>query len=319
MKPLAPISLDLDNKWSYLMTYGDPAWRDYPSFLELVVPRVLDLLDERGTKITFFVVGRDAAMPQHRDVLAEIARRGHRIGNHSHDHNPWLHSYSDADLKDEIDRSDAAIRSATGATPIGFRAPGYSVSASVLRLLAANGYRYDASVFPNILNPLSRAYYFAKSNLSDEEKQQRKALFGNLSSALRPNRAHLLEVDEATTIIEVPVTTFPLVRTPIHMSYVGYLAGKARWLASTYFRLGLLSCRSTRNPPSMLLHGTDFLGADDEKDMSFFPGMQLASGVKVELAHHFLDLLESHYELVPIETFVDSVELSKSYTPDYAR
>ena len=45
-KPIASLSLDLDNKWSYLKTHGDEGWDQYPSYLDVVVPRFLDILDE---------------------------------------------------------------------------------------------------------------------------------------------------------------------------------------------------------------------------------------------------------------------------------
>ena len=56
-KPIGSISLDLDNKWSYMKTHGDAGWEEFPSFLDLVVPRILDFLQEHSQKITFFVVG----------------------------------------------------------------------------------------------------------------------------------------------------------------------------------------------------------------------------------------------------------------------
>ena len=65
----APLSLDLDNKWSYLKTHGDESWQAFPSYLETIVPRALAVLEERGLLITWFIVGKDAAMPEHRDVL----------------------------------------------------------------------------------------------------------------------------------------------------------------------------------------------------------------------------------------------------------
>ena len=43
----ASLSLDLDDEWSYLRTRGDPAWREYPSHLAQVVPRILEFLDNR--------------------------------------------------------------------------------------------------------------------------------------------------------------------------------------------------------------------------------------------------------------------------------
>ena len=41
-KPLASLSLDLDNKWSYMKTHGDAGWEAFPSYLDIVVPRVLE-------------------------------------------------------------------------------------------------------------------------------------------------------------------------------------------------------------------------------------------------------------------------------------
>ena len=92
-KPLASLSLDLDNLWSYMKTHGDPGWEDLPSYLDLVVPRVLDFLKERGLCITFFIVGQDAALERNRDALAAIVRAGHEVGNHSFAHEPWIHLY----------------------------------------------------------------------------------------------------------------------------------------------------------------------------------------------------------------------------------
>ena len=76
-RPIASLSLDLDNLWSYLKVHGDPSWASRPSYLEAFLPRALDVFDALGLRITFFIVGADAAMPSHRDLLWEIVRRGH--------------------------------------------------------------------------------------------------------------------------------------------------------------------------------------------------------------------------------------------------
>ena len=44
--------------------------------------RILDLLDEHGHKATFFIIGKHGE--KQRALLAEIARRGHALGNHSY-------------------------------------------------------------------------------------------------------------------------------------------------------------------------------------------------------------------------------------------
>src|SRR5208283_1417613 len=89
VKPYAGLSLDLDNEWSYLKTHGDASWQEYPSFLHLVMPRILSTLADFDLKITFFVVGRDAEVEKNREIFASIVNGGHEIGNHSHDHEPW--------------------------------------------------------------------------------------------------------------------------------------------------------------------------------------------------------------------------------------
>ena len=38
-RPIASLSLDLDNKWSYMKTHGDQGWEAFPSYLDAVVPR----------------------------------------------------------------------------------------------------------------------------------------------------------------------------------------------------------------------------------------------------------------------------------------
>lgn len=317
-KPAAPISLDLDNKWSYLMVHAEPSWVDYPSYLPTLVPRVLDFLDERDLKITFFIVGKDATLPGHAELLAEIARRGHRIANHSHDHKPWLHRYTPREFSEELRRAEEAIEAATGVRTIGFRGPGFSLTNEVIAELAARNYAYDATVFPNVLNPLSRAYYFRTTKLSPKELEERSALFGKVSDAFRPNSPFRWRLQGSQDLLEIPVTTFPGLRTPTHLSYLGYLGGKLRPLASLYYRMALALTRATRNPPSMLLHPLDFLGSDDDSDLGFFPGMDMPSGRKIELAHHFLDMLGSRYRLVPMEEYAAGLVPRKTRVPNYS-
>src|SRR5207247_3722532 len=94
-RPIASLSLDLDNKWSYLKTHGDPEWERLPSYLDVVVPRVLDILKARNLTITVFIVGQDAALDKNRELLRAIAAAGHEIGNHSFHHAPWPHPSSE--------------------------------------------------------------------------------------------------------------------------------------------------------------------------------------------------------------------------------
>ena len=109
MKRYASLSLDLDNQWSYMKTHGDPGWQSHPSYLDAVVPRILDFLAARRLTITFFIVGQDAALEKNRAALAAIAAAGHEIGNHSFRHEPWLHLYTTEELDQELRQAEDAI------------------------------------------------------------------------------------------------------------------------------------------------------------------------------------------------------------------
>ncbi len=297
MKPCASLSLDLDNQWSYQKTHGDPAWQDYPSYFGVAVPRILEFLAARRLTITFFIVGQDAALEKNRDAIAAIARAGHEIGNHSFLHEPWLHLYTEKELEQELERAELVIQAVTGVKPVGFRGPGFSLSGTTLEVLARRGYEYDCTVFPNALNPLARAYFFATSRLSKEEKEQRKALFGRFADAFRPVKPFRWKLS-TRELLEIPVTTMPLAKIPVHLSYVLYLSKYSRLAARLYWRVALAMFRLTRTTPSILLHPLDFLGREDCPALSFFPGMDLPLEHKLRVVEQVIDTLTERYEIV---------------------
>lgn len=296
MKPLATLSLDLDDAWSYRKTHGDPGWKELPTYLDRVVPLALELLAERNLRITFFVVGQDAARARHRDVMRAIPEAGHEVGNHSFHHDPWLHRYERKELESEIARAEEVIFDATGKRTVGFRGPGYSVTAAVLEILAARGYRYDASTLPTFLGPLARAYYFLRADLPAEERRKRGALFGSVRDGLRPLRPYHLETGEGR-LLEIPVTTVPVLRTPFHLSYVLWLSRFHAGVARSYFRNALRVCRMFGVEPSILVHPLDLLGGDEVSSLEFFPGMDLPGALKRARVASYLDDLVARFQV----------------------
>ncbi len=305
-KALASVSLDLDNKWSYLKTHGD-AWEDYPSYLDVVVPRVLEFLRERDLKITFFVVGQDAALEQNHAALRSLAEAGHEIGNHSFKHEPWLHLYSEEEIERELRLAEQHIEDATGRKPIGFRGPGFSLSLSTLKVLKRLGYAYDCSTFPTYLGPLARMYYFMTTRLSPEEKEERSKLFGTFREGLRPVKPYIWHLEDGD-LTEIPVTTMPVFKVPIHASYVLYLANFSRPLALTYFRVALFMCRISGVQPSLLLHPLDFMGSDDDSDLNFFPAMRRPAAEKVAVVGDILRMMGKDYQLVTMREHAQSIK-----------
>ena len=83
-KPLASVSLDLDNLWSYLKIHGSNEWQSRPSYLDRFVPYMLDILERQKIKITFFIVGQDAAEPRNHAALRSLVTAGHEVGKRQH-------------------------------------------------------------------------------------------------------------------------------------------------------------------------------------------------------------------------------------------
>lgn len=83
-------------------------------------PDVLAILRERGVKATFFLTGQETEenLPQARMIVSE----GHQLGNHSYTHANMM-LMGPARIGQEIERTDAAIRTAGYEGEIMFRPP----------------------------------------------------------------------------------------------------------------------------------------------------------------------------------------------------
>lgn len=86
-----------------------------------VTPRVLDMLDARGVRATFFCIANAAV--RHPDLCREIARRGHAIENHSRRHLPTFAMLGMRGIRNEIAPAQAILAELGGRTPRFFRPP----------------------------------------------------------------------------------------------------------------------------------------------------------------------------------------------------
>lgn len=102
-----------------------------------VTPRVLDLLERHRARATFFCIGE--RVERHPDLVAEIARRGHRVENHTHRHLALFSLLLPGGLGREIDRAQDAIERATGRAPVLFRPPAGFRSLFLEPVLARRG------------------------------------------------------------------------------------------------------------------------------------------------------------------------------------
>ncbi len=296
-KNLASISLDLDNQWAYMKTHGDAGWESFPSYFDIFIPNILKILDEFDLKITFFIIGQDAVLDKNKDYLSAIPEHGHEIANHSFNHDTFIQLYSKQQLENEINQAEDAIINATGKKPVGFRAPGFSWGKDLFETLLKLNYEYDASTFPTFLGPLARKFYFASSNFTPEEKEQLKNLYGSVTEGFRPINPYFFKVN-SSKIREIPVSTFPVFKTPVHLSYLLYLAKYSEFLMFSYLKSAIVISKITNSEMSFLLHPTDILGSDLIPQLSFFPGMEIKSSKKVEIFKKILTILKSNFNLV---------------------
>ena len=294
-----------------MKTHGDAGWESFPSYLDVVVPRALKFLGERNLKITFFIVGQDAALEKNHEALTQISAGSHEIGNHSFNHEPWLHLYSKAELETELKKTEEAIANFTDQKLVGFRGPGYSLSPTVLEVLSERGYEYDCSTLPTYIAPLARAYYFFKSpEMSPEEREKRKKLFGKFSDGFQSLKPYRWQIGEKS-LVEIPVTTLPVFKTPIHASYVIYLSTFSKALARAYWRTAVEMCRLTGTELSLLLHPLDFLSGEDAPELKFFPAMNLPIEKKLEFLGEILDVFGGRFEIVNMRKHAAAVRTAE--------
>jgi len=306
-KPLASMSLDLDDQWSYMKVHGDEGWENHPSYLDIVVPFVLDLLDELKIKITFFIVGQDAAIEKNHTVLRMIIERGHEIGNHSFHHESWLKTYSKEKIEEEIIRAEDAIFEATGIRTRCFRGPGFSWSNDLLEVLQKRNYTFDASILPTYISPLMRMYYFWNSRLTKEERESRKELFGSYKEGFYSLKPFNWRLNNEQTLLEIPVTTMPVFKIPFHLSYLLYISGYSMFLMKAYLNFSLFLCKLTKTAPSVLLHPLDLISGDKVPQLSFFPGMDIETEKKSEVFKYVLSRIKKDFEVLPMLKFPSGI------------
>ena len=84
-------------------------------------PRVLDHLQRANVPATFFLIGHE--VERHPGLAADIAARGHAIGNHTYSHPKRFSMLGPAALGGEVDRAQEAIEGACGQRPVLLRPP----------------------------------------------------------------------------------------------------------------------------------------------------------------------------------------------------
>jgi len=149
---LTPDILTIDvEEWfhghNYLEQVPPATWDQQEQRVVANTERVLELLEARQVKATFFVLGWTAS--RHPDLVRRIAAAGHEVGCHSFAH-PEVFQLDEQGFKDDLDRALEAL-DVCGVRPRGYRAPSFTITPPVhhyLEILRERGFTYDSSIFP---------------------------------------------------------------------------------------------------------------------------------------------------------------------------
>ena len=145
-RPTLLLSVDFED-WHQLVRrrVGASNWEEAGPALARETDALLALLDELDVHATFFVLGMAARA--HPELLEAIVQRGHEIGCHGDAHRP-VHTQTRDGFAADLRAAKTTIRELTGRTPVGYRAPAFSITRAAdwaCDVLAQVGFAYDSS------------------------------------------------------------------------------------------------------------------------------------------------------------------------------
>ncbi len=141
------LTVDLED-WYQGIEQPFDTWGLFENRLHIGVDRLLDILEQTGTRATFFVLGWIAE--KHPEVLKRIAAQGHEIASHGYDHEK-LYDLTPDSFKRSLERARKATEDASGQPVRGHRAPYFSLTRRSLWAidgLNELGFTFDSSVYP---------------------------------------------------------------------------------------------------------------------------------------------------------------------------
>lgn len=227
---LLSVSVDLDPLHHYCHLHGLPDSLLGDGLKEAVhttaLPRLLSLFDGLGIPATFFAIGREVEwFPMAAATLRTAHLAGHEIGNHSFAHDYAISRRAPEAIEADLARAQEVLTRAVGAPPVGFRAPGYTLSPELYRAVEKQGFAYGSSAFP------AAPYWLAKAGVMGALR-----LLGRPSAAIldsprvllaprhpyRPDPAHPYRRGQGE-VLELPITVTPRLRFPVIGTFVATL------------------------------------------------------------------------------------------------
>lgn len=149
-QPPAAMSIDVED-WFQVENLKAVVERSSWSERELRVQRnterMLERLDERGIKCTFFCLGWVAErVPQ---LVQRIADAGHELASHGSEHD-LVYNLSPERFRQDVGRCKSLLEDLAGCPVRGYRAPSFSITEWAIDELQELGFAFDSSAFPTV-------------------------------------------------------------------------------------------------------------------------------------------------------------------------
>jgi polysaccharide deacetylase family protein (PEP-CTERM system associated) len=188
-------------------------WNLYESRVFKNTLSILDILEQRNVKATFFIVGWIAE--RNPELPKDIVDRGHEIGCHSYWHRK-IYDLGPSKFREDTAKAKAILEELTGAPVYGYRAPSYTITKKslwALNILQDLGFKYDSSVFP-----IHHDTYGIPSAPRFSFRWKLNGLRPEINSKLK-----LLSPEyETQSIIEYPISTAKLFGQKVPIAGGGY-------------------------------------------------------------------------------------------------
>jgi polysaccharide deacetylase family protein (PEP-CTERM system associated) len=188
----------------------ETVWANYTSRIEYNTDVILNILDEKKIKATFFCLGWVAR--KYPSLVRKICSFGHEVGSHSDIHN-LASQLSEEEFSEDLKKSIDSIEDITGEKVKIFRAPAFSIGKSniwAFHKLVEKGIEIDCSVFP------------AKHDFGGFEE-------------LGVDYPFVFTLDGAS-LKEFPMSTYPVFGQRMVLSGGGYFRFFPYWFISHYMK-----------------------------------------------------------------------------------
>ena len=145
------LSFDLED-WFHILDIPDGKginqWSEYEPKIESITYKILDILQTRNTKATFFVLGWIAERYPH--LVKRIQDHGHELGCHGYAHQ-LITTLNQREFSNDLLKARDIIGNIIGHQPLSYRGPGFSITIDnewALETIAECGFKYDSTIYP---------------------------------------------------------------------------------------------------------------------------------------------------------------------------